>query len=402
MLDQLVLRRLGAVEPGGGPGHRRRRRGAARRPTRPCAPRSAGVHARRRGCSRRPQSSVTQLALRADTGPLRDVRVRQALAQARSTATRCAPPSPPTPCPPTRSAWPPPSPATRRPPRRRSRPTRPGAAQLLTAAGWKRDVVTGRWDTADGRPARIVVGAGADRPDDVRVAAGRGHPAPRRGHGRAGHRPVRDRPVRPADRGAHPAEHGPVAPPRRRRPPPPRRPPRRAWRRTSSWARGPSAATWAPSWPAPTAARPPPRSTRTRRGRPTGFCFPALQPLFNELMSSAPRADSEAVVERILWQQMPALPLFQPVSLVVSTAEADAATSIGPGSLLGGPLAGAPRWRQPPTDPPSPFGHDRGPGCAGDIAGFYGSQGRRAVLDRAARRRPGGRPTWTVLMRRSR
>jgi hypothetical protein len=79
---------------------------------------------------------------------------------------------------------------------------------------------------------------------------------------------------------------------------------------------------------------------------PTGFCFPALQPLFNELMSSAPRADSEAVVERVLWQQVPALPLFQPVSLVVSTAEADDATSIGPGSLLGGPLAAAPRWRQ--------------------------------------------------------
>jgi len=43
---------------------------------------------------------------------------------------------------------------------------------------------------------------------------------------------------------------------------------------------------------------------------------------------------------------MPALPLFQPVTLVVSTPEADEATSIGPGSLLGGPLTGAPRWRQ--------------------------------------------------------
>jgi len=83
----------------------------------------------------------------------------------------------------------------------------------------------------------------------------------------------------------------------------------------------------------------PPRS-------PTGFCFSALQPLFDELMSPAPRADSEAVVERVLWQQLPALPLFQPVSLVVSTTEADEATAIGPGSLLAGPLAAAPRWRQ--------------------------------------------------------
>jgi hypothetical protein len=79
---------------------------------------------------------------------------------------------------------------------------------------------------------------------------------------------------------------------------------------------------------------------------PTGFCFSSLQPLLNELMSPAPRTDSEAVVERVLWQQLPVLPLFQPVSLVVSTAEADEATGIGPGSLLGGPLAAAPRWRQ--------------------------------------------------------
>jgi hypothetical protein len=63
-------------------------------------------------------------------------------------------------------------------------------------------------------------------------------------------------------------------------------------------------------------------------------------------MSPAPRADSEAVVERVLWQQLPALPLFQPVSLVVSTTEADEATAIGPGSLLAGPLAAAPQWRQ--------------------------------------------------------
>jgi hypothetical protein len=47
----------------------------------------------------------------------------------------------------------------------------------------------------------------------------------------------------------------------------------------------------------------------------------------------------------VLWQQVPALPLFQPVALVVSTPQADAATGIGPGALGTGPLAGAERWR---------------------------------------------------------
>jgi hypothetical protein len=41
------------------------------------------------------------------------------------------------------------------------------------------------------------------------------------------------------------------------------------------------------------------------------------------------------------------LPLFQPVSLVVSTPAADAATGVSPGPLTTGPLAGAVRWRQP-------------------------------------------------------
>ena len=39
VLDQLVLRRLGPVEPRRGPGHRRRGRGAPRGAARPCAPR---------------------------------------------------------------------------------------------------------------------------------------------------------------------------------------------------------------------------------------------------------------------------------------------------------------------------------------------------------------------------
>jgi hypothetical protein len=46
----------------------------------------------------------------------------------------------------------------------------------------------------------------------------------------------------------------------------------------------------------------------------------------------------------VLWAQLPALPLFQPVNLLVSTSTADAATSVGPGPLSTGPLTGAQHW----------------------------------------------------------
>ncbi len=289
-----------------------------------------------------PQPSVTQLALRADTGPLRDVRVRQAIAKLvdrDALRTAVAPDALPAdalglaPSQPGYAATAP----------RAVAPDPAGAAQLLTGAGWKRDVVNGRWDSADGRAVRIVIGAAADRPDDVRVAEAVATQLRAAG--------VETQVVSPSavDLFGQPT----VAP----------TPPSAGPSATSTPTVTPTAAAsgvaadiivspravggdlgteLASAYGCPAATPQDPDPPRP----PTGFCFPALQPLFDELMSSAPRADSEAVVERVLWQQMPALPLFQPVTLVVSTAEADAATSIGPGSLLGGPLAGAPRWRQ--------------------------------------------------------
>ena len=81
---------------------------------------------------------------------------------------------------------------------------------------------------------------------------------------------------------------------------------------------------------------------------PTGFCSATLQPLLDELVSADPRPDALAAAERTLWTQVPALPLFQPVTLVVSTAASDGLTGIGPGPLVTGPVTGAERWR-PPT-----------------------------------------------------
>ena len=186
-----------------------------------------------------------------------------------------------------------------------------GAAQLLTEAGWKRDIVTGRWNTADGRPARLVVGAGADRPDDVRVAQAVATQLRAAGIDAQVIAPSATDLLAQPTVAPTPPSTGPSATPT-----PTPTPTATAAGVSADLIVGPRAVggdlgtelASAYGCPAATAQYPdPPRS-------PTGFCFSALQPLFDELMSPAPRADSEAVVERVLWQQLPALPLFQPVT----------------------------------------------------------------------------------------
>ena len=80
---------------------------------------------------------------------------------------------------------------------------------------------------------------------------------------------------------------------------------------------------------------------------PTGFCFPALNLLLGDLLTHGGDPARERVTEQVLWQQVPALPLFQQVTLVVSTPEAAVATGIEPGPLRTGPLTGAARWTAP-------------------------------------------------------
>lgn len=318
-----------------------------------------------------PQSSVTQLAMRADNGPLRDVRVRAAIAKLidrGALRAAVAPDALPAdalglaPSQPGYAATAPPSVG----------PDPAGAAQLLDAAGWRRDLVTGRWDTADGRPVRIVVGAAADRPNDVRVAEAVAAQLTATGINTVVVAPAAidlfaQPTVAPTPPSPNPTSA--AAPSVRSRTAPTPAAPLQATPVTATATETPTPTSTAQAsgvqadlvvtpravggdlgtelasaygCPASTAQLPdPPRV-------PTGFCFAALQPLFAQLMSAAPRADTAAVVERILWQQLPVLPLFQPVTLVVSTASADAATSIGPGSLLGGPLTGASRWRPTP------------------------------------------------------
>jgi ABC-type transport system substrate-binding protein len=94
--------------------------------------------------------------------------------------------------------------------------------------------------------------------------------------------------------------------------------------------------------PATTLVPDPPRS-------PTRLCNSTLQALLDELVRANPRPETEAEVEKILWQQLPALPLYQPVTLVASTAASDAVTGVGPGPIGSGPVTGAERWRPLPS-----------------------------------------------------
>ncbi|MBW0106224.1 ABC transporter substrate-binding protein, partial [Pseudonocardia sp. KRD-291] len=80
---------------------------------------------------------------------------------------------------------------------------------------------------------------------------------------------------------------------------------------------------------------------------PASSCFPALQPLLDQLRAGPADPATVAEAERILWRQLPALPLYQSQGLVVSTPATDVATRVSPGPLPTGPFTGAQRWAEP-------------------------------------------------------
>jgi ABC-type transport system substrate-binding protein len=307
-----------------------------------------------------PRPIVTDLALRTDAGPLADTRVRQALAilidreAVRAAAAPEAPAADAFGLAPSEPGYAPTVPSTR--------PSTAGA--LLRGAGWTRDD-EGRWRTADGEPARLVVGAPAERATDLAVAANVAAQLDAAG--------IEVTVVAPSGVELYSAPTVPPIPPSTPASP------------TASTTPNPTAGTTAHASPAVTAtptatgtATPAagvavdiavrPRTvggdpasdlasafgcTGTLPARPgvSGTCSEALQPLLDDLVSDPDGPDAAAhrdAVEKLLWEQVPALPLFQPVTLVVSTPGADAVTDIGPGPLVTGPLTGAQRWTEPP------------------------------------------------------
>ncbi|MGQ0575310.1 MAG: ABC transporter substrate-binding protein, partial [Pseudonocardia sp.] len=111
------------------------------------------------------QPSVTELAIRTDAGVLADAGVRRAVAamvDREALRTAVAPEALPA------DAF---GRAPSQPGYAPTAPPRPDAAEverLLAEAGWTRSAA-GRW-TVDGEPVRLVVGAGQERADDVRIA----------------------------------------------------------------------------------------------------------------------------------------------------------------------------------------------------------------------------------------
>ena len=319
-----------------------------------------------------PQPLVVQLGMRSDGGPLADPRARQGLAALIDREAIRAEVSPDA-LPADAFGLAPSEPGYQAtaPQGAPARPDPVAAGQLLAQAGWSRDLTTGRWAVA-GAPVQLVLGAAAERPGDLRVAQLVADQLDRAGIDVTVVAPpalalfsqeavpatppsTTPPPTTGATATPTPAAASPAAPT-----PVPGTPSAPADPTTSAVASAPG--TVQPDLlvlprtsggdpgtelasdygcPAPTSLVPtPPRS-------PTGFCFAALQPALDDLISPSPRADAMAEVERVLWQQLPALPLFQPVTLVVSTAAADAATGVGPGPLRTGPITGAQGWRPP-------------------------------------------------------
>jgi ABC-type transport system substrate-binding protein len=316
-----------------------------------------------------PEPTVTQLGMRADGGLLADVRVRRGIAllldreAIRSAVAPEALAADAYGLAPSQPGY-----ASTAPPDAPLRPDPAAAAQLLASAGWSRDLTTGRW-AIGGAPVSLVVGAANERPEDVDVARAVAEQLDAAG--------VDVTLVAPTavDLFAQPTVPA-VAPSPSPTPVPTSAP--------AGPATAPAAPTAAPtpstpSSPATTTPAVPaapggvevdlmvlPRTVGGDPGTelasdygcpaptalvadpprpPTGFCFPALRPALDELMSASPRPDTATAVEQVLWAQLPFLPLFQPVNLLVSTPAADAVTGVGPGPLVTGPLTGAQQWR---------------------------------------------------------
>ena len=363
VLDQLSLRRLG--------GTRWLTAWASATSTSPCplpttpsAPRWAGCSPRRGSRPHRSPSSPSSGC--APTAARSPTPASGRPSRASSTATPCAPRRPPTRWRPTRSRIAPSQPgyagtAPAHPPRR-------GRA-LLAAAGWTRGD-DGRWQDG-GEPVRLLVGAAAERPADIAVAENVAAQLDAAG--------IDTTVVAPT--GVALFGQATVPP----IPPPTTSAPTTAPTTVTATATptpGPTAAstattTTATPTPAPAAGvsvdlmvRPrtvggdpgtelasdygcddpvTPSGPPARPSVPT-TCSSALQPLLDELLADPDGSNAgqtRAAVEKLLWSQVPALPLFQPVSLLVSTSGADAGTDVGPGPLTTGPLTGAQRWTEP-------------------------------------------------------
>lgn len=308
-----------------------------------------------------PLPTVTQLGLRADGGPLADASARRGIAALvdRDAVRRAVAPeallADAFALAPSEPGY-----APTAPPGAPSQPDPVAAEQQLLAAGWVRDA-EGVW-TLGGAPVELIVAAAEERPEDLRVAQ---LVAAQLGVAGVGASVVELPAVQlftdPVVTLAEPSGAPGTPTPTPTTAAPAATPEASAGATPAPQASdgsgrvdvlvGPRTAGGEPGTElasdygcaSPTALVPePPRP-------PSGFCEPMTQFLLESLAAGGQPADAQRLgaAEELLWSALPALPMFQPVSLVVSTPDADAATGVGPGPLTRGPLADAARWRAP-------------------------------------------------------
>ncbi len=306
-----------------------------------------------------PQPVVVQLGLRGDAGPLADFRTRRAVAAlldrtALIAAGTGGPPAQPLPAEALLTAPSQPGYARTGPEGPPLRPDPAQAAALLTEVGYVR-LADGRW-TGPAGPLRLTVGAPVGRESYLRVATATAAQLTAAGiptevvtaPGTALYSAPNVDPVAPTS--TTPSSGG----------------------TSTSATPSPAAASQAtPSRPSGGAVRVDvlvmPRTVGGDPGTelmsdygcpastqavpdpppgPSGYCNAALRPLMLAAITGEqlPTAEALATAEGILWTETPVIPLYQPTSLLAVTPAAEAATGIGPGPLLTGPLSGAQRW----------------------------------------------------------
>lgn len=300
-----------------------------------------------------PRPAVQQLDFRTQDGPLADPRVREGVAATlnrdaiRERVSPQAAPADAFGLAPSDQAYVPTAPDAAP-----GRPDPAAAAAAFTEAGYVRGA-DGRWSLG-GRPLTVVVGAGAERTEDIEVARVVADQLEAGGVGATVVAP-------PAPELLTSASVAPTTPTPTATPTPsptptptPTSTPTSSAPTTGPEPGGPVAVdVLVASRPAYGAVGPrlesaygcPPDNAPD--DLPGASCFPALQPLLDELLTGPADPAVVAEAERVLWRQLPALPLYQAQGLVISNPETDAATQVTPGPIATGPMTGAKTWAEP-------------------------------------------------------
>lgn len=298
--------------------------------------------------ARAPRPLVEQLALRTGDGPLADPRVRQGIAATLDReAIRAAVAPEAVPVDAFGAAPSDPGYVAGAPAGAPARPDPAAAAAAFGEAGYVRGP-NGAWQLG-GRPLGVVVGAAAERPEDVRVAQATA--AQLRAGGIAStvvapsgadlFAQTAVTPTAPTTTTTPvPGGAGPVPSGRAPAPTTPAAP-----TTTAPRTGGTPSTSAAPTGPVAVDVLVAPRAAVGAIGprldsdygcpaagvpadSPASSCFPALQPLLDQLRAGPADPAAVADAERILWTQLPALPLYQSQGLVISTPAADAATNV--------------------------------------------------------------------------